>query len=145
MAKWDEKYIITELKQNITPAPWTPMFTDKEARRLISVDSEVVKDAFNVETAWFWPGEWPKFKGDEGVVKEHSHDYDEVIAYIGTDPADPHNLCGEIELWIDGKQNIIDKSFVAFLPAGIKHCPLTIKRIDKPIFHFIAGMAKSYL
>ena len=46
---------------------------------------------------------------------------------------------------IDGKKNIIDKSFLAFIPAGTEHCPLTILRIDKPIFHFTAGMGKEYL
>lgn len=144
MANWDEKYIVTELKQNITEAPWTPVFTEKEAMRLISLDSEVIKGAFNVETAWFWPGRWPESKYEEGTVKPHSHEYDEVIAYVGTDPDDPYDLGGEIELWIDGKQNIIDRSFIAFIPAGTEHCPLTIRRIDKAIFHFIAGMAKQY-
>jgi hypothetical protein len=47
-------------------------------------------------------------------------------------------------LWIDGKQNIIDKSFIAFLPAGVKHGPLKIRKADKPIFHFTAGMGRKY-
>ena len=48
------------------------------------------------------------------------------------------------EVWIDGKQNVIDRSFVAYIPAGTKHGPITINRIDKPIFHFTAGMAVHY-
>ena len=144
MANWDEKYIVTKLKQNITEAPWTPVFTEKEGRRLISLDSEVIKGAFVVETAWFWPGRWPESKYDEGTVKAHRHEYDEAIAYVGTAPDDPYDLGGEIEFWIDGKQNIIDRSFIAFIPAGIEHSPLTIRRIDKPIFHFIVGMSKQY-
>jgi hypothetical protein len=63
---------------------------------------------------------------------------------MGTSKEDPHDLGGEIELWIDGKQNIIDKSFVAFLPAGVEHGPLTIRKIDKPILHFSVGMDKKY-
>lgn len=144
MAKWDERYIITKLKQNIVEAPWTPKFTPKEGSRLISLDGEVIKGAFVVETAWFWPGKWPETKGEEGTVKPHRHDYDEVVAYVGTNLDDPYDLGGEIEFWIDGKQNIIDKSFVAFIPAGIEHCPLSFRRIDKPIFHFIVGVTKQY-
>ena len=34
MAKWDEKYIVTELKQKIVEATWTPSFSDNEGRRL---------------------------------------------------------------------------------------------------------------
>ena len=113
--------------------------------RLISLDSDVRKGAFYMETAWYWPGKWPESKGEEGVVGEHVHDYDEAIAYIGTNPDDPYDLAGEVELWVDGKQNILNRSFVAFVPAGIKHCPLKINRVDRPIFHFTAGMSRSYL
>ena len=144
MAKWDKKYIVTELKQKIVEASWTPKFKDNEGRRLISLDSDVIKGAFYMETAWFLPGKWPESKGDEGTVKAHRHDYDEAIAYVGTDPDNRYNLGGEIELWIDGKQNIIDKSFIAFIPAGVEHGPLTIRRIDRPIFHFTSGTGRSY-
>jgi hypothetical protein len=146
MAKWDEKYIVTEVTQShVLEAAWMPRFTNEESTRLISLDSEVIEGAFFLDIAWFWPGDWPKYKSDEGTLKTHTHEYDEAIAYIGTSEEDPHDLGGEIELWIDGKQNIIDKSFVAFLPAGVEHGPLTIKKIDKPILHFGVGMGKKYL
>jgi len=144
MANWDEKYFVTELKEKIVEADWTPTFTKDQAMRLISMDSEVRKGAFYMETAWYWPGKWPETKGEEGVVGEHVHDYDEAIAYIGTNPDDPYDLAGEVELWIDGKQNILDRSFIAFVPAGIRHCPLIIRRVDRPIFHFTSGMSRKY-
>ena len=136
MAQWDKKYIVTELKQEVGEAPWTPMFKDIEACRLLSLDSKVVQGAFYMETAWFWPGNWPASKGEEGTVKEHSHEFNETIAYVGTDPNNIYDLGGEVELWIDGKPNIIDKSFIAFIPAGTKHGPLKIR--------FTAGMSGSY-
>ena len=58
---------------------------------------------------------------------------------------DLYDLGGEVEFWIDGKQNIIDRSFLAYLPAGTKHGPLSIRRVDRPIFHFTAGMRGSYV
>jgi hypothetical protein len=144
MAQWDKKYIVTELKQEVGEAPWTPMFKDIEACRLLSLDSKVVQGAFYMETAWFWPGNWPASKGEEGTVKEHSHEFNETIAYVGTDPNNIYDLGGDVELWINGKPNIIDKSFIAFIPAGTKHGPLKIRNISKPIFHFTAGMSGSY-
>jgi hypothetical protein len=144
MAKWDKKYFVTELKQNITEAPWNPQFSDKEGSRLLSLDSEVRKGAFYMELAWFWPGKWPAIKGVEGTVKSHSHPFDEAIAFVGTNPKDINDLGGEVELWVDGKQNILDRSFVAFIPAGTVHCPLKILRVDRPIFHFTSGMGKNY-
>jgi hypothetical protein len=144
MDSWDKRYIITELKQQVGDAPWTPAFSEKESLRLLSLDSKVAKGAFYMETAWFWPGDWPAGKGEEGTVKEHSHDFPETVAFVGTDPNNIYDLGGEVELWIDGKQNVINKSFLAFIPAGIKHGPLKIRKVSRPIFHFTAGMSGSY-
>jgi hypothetical protein len=144
MANRDNKYFVTELQDVVHGAPWSPVFTDNEARRLLSLDSDVIKGAFYMETAWFLPGKWPDTKGPEGTIKPHSHEYDEVFAWVGGDPDDPYNLNGEIEVWIDGKQNFLDRSFIAFIPAGIVHGPINIIRIDKPMFHFTSGMSKMY-
>jgi hypothetical protein len=145
-AKWDKKYFVTELRDVVGDAPWTPKYTDKEAMRLISLDSEVRDGAFYMETAWFLPGDWPdKTKGDPTkTIGAHKHDYDETVAWVGTDPKDPYNLNGEIEFWVDGKQNFIDRSFIAFIPAGTEHGPINIRKITKPMFHFTAGMSKKY-
>ena len=144
MSKWDKQFFVTELHEKVGRATWTPEFTKDEATRLLSLDGDVLKGAFYMEATWFWPGDWPATKGDIGTVKEHSHEFDETVAFIGTDHDDPNNLCGEIEFWIDGKKNILDKSFIAFIPAGIKHGPLNMLRVDKPIFHYTAGMGGRY-
>ncbi len=144
MGQWDKRFFVTELKRNIVEAPWNPVFTEKEGTRVLSLDSEVLNGAFYMETAWFWPGKWPETKSDEGTVKTHSHEFDEAIAFVGSNPDDPYDLGGEVELWVDGKQNFLDRSFIAFIPAGTKHCPLKIRRVDRPMFHFTAGMGKHY-
>jgi hypothetical protein len=146
MAKWDKKYFLTELIQSdMEAAPWNPVpYDKKEAMRLIAMDGSIMKGAFYMETAWYWPGKWPEKRPRDSNVKEHAHPFDEAIAFIGTDPKDPYDLGGEVELWIDGKQNILNKSFIAFIPAGTKHCPLIINKVDKPIFHYTAGMGKDY-
>jgi hypothetical protein len=146
MAKWDKKYFLTELIQSdMEAAPWNPVpYDKKEAMRLIVMDGSIMKGAFYMETAWYWPGKWPEKRPRDSNVKEHAHPFDEAIAFIGTDPKDPYDLGGEVELWIDGKQNILNKSFIAFIPAGTKHCPLIINKVDKPIFHYTAGMGKDY-
>ncbi len=145
-AKWDKKYFVTELQDVVGAAPWSPVFTDNEARRVISLDNNVMKGAFYMETAWFLPDDWPDKTGTrkDRTIGEHVHDYDEVIAWVGTDPDDRYNLNGLIEIWIDGKQNFIDRSFLCFVPAGTKHGPINIRKIDKPMFHFTAGMSQKY-
>ncbi|MCJ7605280.1 MAG: cupin domain-containing protein [Dehalococcoidales bacterium] len=144
MADWDEKYIVTKLKWDVGEAPWSPQFEDNEASRLLSLDNDVIKGAFYMETAWFWPGDWPANKGEVGTIKAHTHDFNEVIAFVGTDPKDPYDLGGVLDVWIDGRQNIIDKSFLAFVPAGVEHGPIRWKEINKPVFHFTSGMSTQY-
>jgi hypothetical protein len=146
MAKWDKKYFITELIQaDMEAAPWNPVpYRDSDAKRLIAMDGSVKEGAFYMETAWFWPGKWPETRDRDMDTKEHSHPFNEAVAFIGTNPDDPYDLGGEVELWVDGKQNILNKSFIAFIPAGTKHCPLHINKVKRPIFHFTAGMGTDY-
>jgi hypothetical protein len=145
MANWDKKYFVTELvNTNMLDAPWNPYFTDKEGTRLLALDDKIRKGAFYMELAWFWPGKWPATKGPEGTIKAHSHAFDETVAFVGSDPKAPYDLGGELEFWVDGKKNVLDKSFVAFIPRGITHGPIKWLRLDKPVFHFTSGMGKDY-
>ena len=132
------KNIITEIKTK-EEAPWAPKFKPDELIPMLHLDSSVINDAFYVETAWTLPA-----FANETHGEPHKHDYDEVLAFVGTNPDDPYDLGGEVELWIDGEQNISDRSFIAFIPAGTEHCPLNIRRVDRPIFHFTAGPGKMY-
>ena len=138
-AKWG-KYIVTRPKEEIEGAPWSGNLKPERSTIMAFLDSEVIKGAFYVECVWFWPTQ----EEDKGSPKPHKHDYDEVIAFFGTEFKDPHDLGAVIELWIDGEQNIIDKSFLAFVPAGVMHCPLNILSIDRPVFHFAVGTGKMY-
>jgi hypothetical protein len=146
------KYIVTELKENIE----LPGFrrgekigqglVDGVRRRMehvIWMDSEVVPGSFYSECVWFWPGKMPP-RGAAGGPPAHTHPFDEVITFFGTNFEDPHDLCGEIELWLEDEKFLLTKSFLAYVPAGMKHCPLKILRIDRPIFHFTLSPAKMY-
>ena len=63
-------------------------------------------------------------------------DYDEIIGFFGGDPDNPNDLCGEIEFWIEDEMYSITKSTMIFAPRGLRHCPLRVVRVDRPIFHF---------
>jgi hypothetical protein len=76
--------------------------------------------------------------------KAHAHDYDEVIAFFGTNPDDPYDLGAEVELWLDDEMQIITKTSLVFIPAGLKHSPLVFRRVDHPVFHYTTGPGKMY-
>lgn len=132
------KYIVTRPKPNEARTAFDADLPPPEARtRAMYLDDEVVKGAFYTGVSWFWK---PTDKGP----KAHSHDFSEVLGFFGTDPNDIYDLCGEVELWLGDEQYIMNKSFMAFIPAGLKHCPLKMLRVDRPIFHFSIGSARMY-
>ena len=65
-------------------------------------------------------------------IFEHTHDYDEIVMHIGTNPADQEDLGGEIEFILDGKPLLINKTSTVFVPKGMKHGPLTWKTFTRP-------------
>ena len=135
------KHIITRVKSDLK----APSYRDDAAEiaagnhtRLLYLDDEVIKGAFYVECVWYWRG------SERSIVGAHTHAFDEVIAFLGTNREDPQDLCGEVELWLKDEKHILTKSCLLFVPKGMKHCPLIIRRVDRPIFHFTTGPGGRY-
>ncbi|MCR4420824.1 MAG: hypothetical protein NUV99_12070 [Clostridia bacterium] len=117
---------------------------------LVWLDGEVVPGAkMYSECVWFWPMpaeelEAARRENRLGELQAHTHPFDEVIAFLGTNPEDPYDLGGEIELWLEDECHRLTTSFLAWVPAGMKHCPLIFRRIDRPMFHFTLGPGREY-
>jgi hypothetical protein len=131
------KNIITELKPGLN----VPDFRSESADRMthfLWLGDELVKGAFYMECVWIW-------KKSEGPgPQQHSHDYDEVLAFFGTNPDDIHDLGGEMEIYLEDERHVIDKSCLIFVPKGMKHCPMKSTRLDRPIIHFIVCNKGAY-
>jgi mannose-6-phosphate isomerase-like protein (cupin superfamily) len=151
------KYIVTELKKNIKIPSFRPGEVLEPAKpgvkrrmnHVIWMDSEVVPGSFYSECVWFFPDrdltpEELQKVSKGGGPEAHTHPFEEVLTFFGTNFDDPHDLCGEVELWLEDEKFILTKSFLAYIPAGMKHCPLRIHRIDKPMFHFTLGPGQIY-
>jgi hypothetical protein len=135
-----DKYILTETKANEGAVPFLAQahLPAKDVReRVLYLDEETIKGAFYVATTWFWQATPP---GPEA----HAHDFPEVLGFFGTNPQDVHDLGGEVEFWIDGEKHLLTKSFLAYIPAGMKHCPLRVTRLQRPMFHFSTGPRGMY-
>jgi hypothetical protein len=65
-------------------------------------------------------------------IQSHSHDYNEIVLHIGADPRNPEYLGAEIEFIVGDEKLIIDKTSALFIPKGVKHGPLTWKKVEKP-------------
>jgi hypothetical protein len=136
------KYIITGAEADLKLPAYRRDVAEIAAgahTRSIYLDDKVIKGACHVECIWYWRG-----GSEQSIVEAHTHHFDEVIAFFGTSREDPQDLCGEIELWLEDEKHILTKSFLAFIPKGMKHCPLIVKRVDRPIFHFLVVLGGEY-
>ncbi len=111
------------------------------ANRLLWMDGNVVPGAFQMNMAWYHSASEcrPLLKHDE-----HSHDTDEMIGFIGSNPEDPYDLGAEIEIGINGEMHRLTKSSIIFIPGGMKHLPLSIISLDRPVLHFSISLNSTY-
>ncbi|HEX7474388.1 MAG TPA: hypothetical protein VF318_00340 [Dehalococcoidales bacterium] len=137
------KHIITKLQ---TPARFTPEFNASYAqwaKRILWLDDDVVKGAFQMNCSWYLKP--PIEKTSE--AKAHTHDTDEIIGFFSDNSKEPYNLGAEIEFWLEDEKHMITSSALIFVPKGMKHCPLILRRVDRPIFHFsvLTGGHNNYI
>jgi hypothetical protein len=145
------KYIVDKLIQPTEEPDWNPPVSAAgkgKGGRVLYLDNKIVPGAFYMETVWIMPRPSLSPEQREAAIKRgpgsHAHEYDEVIAFFGTDHDDPHDLGAEVELWLGEEKHIITKTSLVFIPAGLKHCPLIFLKVAKPVFHYTTGPGKMY-
>ena len=132
-----KKYILTDLKIPEEMQKTADRYAQR-ATRVLWLDNKVIEGAMYATCAWYWKA------SDEGPPP-HVHDFDELIALFGSDLQNPHDLGGEVEFWLEDEKYLLTKSCLIFAPKGLKHCPLRVKRVDRPIFHFTVGTGGQYI
>jgi len=134
------KYIIQKVHE---PAHMTPEKQEayrKFARRIMYMDTHVVPGAFQMNSSWYF-GPTPDGPGHG----EHTHDSPELIGFLSSDPDDTENLGAEVEFTIEGEKHLLTKSTMIFVPAGVRHLPMVVKNVKRPIFHFSICLEGEYV
>ena len=134
-----KKYIVQDLKDPNMGTPEFQAMYKKFAKRILWIDNNVVEGAFQMNTAWYF--DVPE---KDPVFDEHVHDYDEMIGFYGSNPDDPYDLGAEMEVAIDGEVHKLTRTSMIFLPAGMPHMPLSIKKVYRPVFHFSIVLNPEY-
>ena len=108
---------------------------------LLSLNDSLAKGALYYDAVWM-----QDLHGAHGVQVEvqHSHDFDEILGFFGSNQANPRELNAEIELWLEDEQYIIDKTALVFVPRGMNHLPLYFRRIGSSVLFFTVGNGTSY-
>ena len=89
-----QKYILTDLKLPEDVQARAAEY-NKRATRILWLEDFVIEGAPSIICSWYW-----KATEKEGTPS-HTHDFDEVIGFFGSDPQNPHDLCGEVEFWLE--------------------------------------------
>ena len=133
------KYYVTELKAPEFPAEFLQRYK-QFGTRVRWLDGNVVPGAFQMNVSWYHHAmEEPIF------AEEHFHPNDELVGFFGSDPEHPDELGGIVEFTMDGETHRLTKSCMVFVPGGIKHLPLKLVEVNKPIFHFSICIASEYV
>jgi hypothetical protein len=142
------KYIFYDIKApEITPEMAKKMEEARqkskstvETTHLLNLDTTRAEGAPYLDFVWLWKG-----SAESYAEREHVHDFDEFIGFIGTKGQEnPYDLGGEMEVWLGGEKYLITKSCLIYVPKGLRHCPIRFNRIDSPILFFTGGMATKY-
>ncbi|MCQ2405745.1 MAG: hypothetical protein MJ067_00825 [Oscillospiraceae bacterium] len=113
---------------------------DKFAHRILWMDGNVCPGAFQMNTAWY-----TAVPERDPIFTEHKHDdTSELVCFFSSDEKNPYDLGGEIEFSIEGEPHLLTKSTMIYVPAGLRHNPMRILRVDRPIFHCSIVMKDSY-
>ena len=125
------KYIVQDLQEpDMITIDFREMYK-KFATRILWIDADVVPGAFQMNTAWY-----SKPQPRDPLFEEHVHDENEIVGFFSSDPEDPYNLNAVIEFSIEGEVHRLTRSSLMFLPSGMKHNPLRLLEVNKPVFHF---------
>jgi hypothetical protein len=106
---------------------------------LMTAGESAFKGPFSVDCTWLWSG---AAKGPVG--EPHTHDFSQVIGIIGGHPDDPHDLGGEITVWLDGRKEVFTHSALIFVPAGVVHGPFLFSKINRRVFFLTLAMTGKY-
>jgi hypothetical protein len=72
----------------------------------------------------------------------HTHPYDEILLFMGTNPHDIPYLGAEVEIIMgeERESHVISKTCGVYFPAGVPHI-LIYRKVDSP--HFLIGISDS--
>lgn len=111
---------------------------NKFAKRILWIDGNIVPGAFQMNTSWY-----KAVPEIDPIFAEHAHEAPEIIGFFGTDPENPYELNGEVQIDLEDEPHVITGSSLIFVPSNLPHT-LHINRVDKPIFHFSVVMSGLY-
>lgn len=93
----------------------------------IYMSSDLVKGCpVLINVAWHFTIPEP-----DPVEQIHSHDFDTILCFIGSNPQNPSNLGAVLEIMLGKEKHIISDTCAVFIPRMLDHGILTHKKLDR--------------
>jgi hypothetical protein len=74
--------------------------------------------------------------------RPHSHDFPEMLCFIGGNALDITDFGAEIEFTLGGETHLITEPAVVSIPANVTHCPIKIRKVTKPIVFMEVSLSR---
>ncbi len=76
----------------------------------------------------------------------HTHNNEEILCFIGGNPRDITDFGAEVEMTLgaEREKHLITQTTCVSIPANLPHCPLNIRKVDKPIVFLEISLTRSY-
>lgn len=76
----------------------------------------------------------------------HTHSNEEILCFIGGNPRDITDFGAEVEMTLgpEREKHLITQTTCVSIPANLPHCPLNIRKVDKPIVFLEISLTRSY-
>ncbi len=106
----------------------------------VYVDEELLPEAESwLDVVWIWDKTYP-----EEIPGLHSHPFNEILLFVGSDPHNLSDLGGVAEFGMgDGDEAetiTLTSTSAIYVPAGLPHGPLVFKQVDRPILSIAIGL-----
>ena len=105
-------------------------------RPIACLDGSVADSVMHYQASWLM-----KPFAEEGMV---SHDSDELMVFLGSDPANPEDLGAQIELWVENDKLLLTDTCVVFVPKGAAHGLMKSADVRRPVIHYRCMMNSGF-
>jgi hypothetical protein len=131
----------TKYGQHVIPMPFKPC-VEGGLRQVAIMDGKLMGINAYVKYGVYWTA---GKMGKEPYVP-HTHDFDQIIIFAGSDMDDIGELGAEIEFCMgeDLETHMITTTTAVFIPKGMPHFPATVNRLGRRFFYIEVSVAPEY-
>jgi hypothetical protein len=76
----------------------------------------------------------------------HSHNFHELLCFIGGNPEDVTDLGAEVSICLgdESEEHVFNTASIVSMPPGLKHCPLIVRKVTRPLVFLEVSMTKDF-